>query len=62
MTERGRRVLVVEDDLWIREVLGEALVDEGWETRDAGDGRLHDRNMSDEERSRIRAFVARWAI
>jgi CheY-like chemotaxis protein len=38
VTDRARRVLLVEDDRWIREVLGEALLDEGWEARDAADG------------------------
>ena len=41
MTElrgRGKRVLVVEDDPQIQEVLCEVLVDEGYEVVTAGDG------------------------
>ena len=34
-----RRVLVVDDDPGIRSVISEALVEEGWEVRSAGDGR-----------------------
>jgi CheY-like chemotaxis protein len=39
MAERAPRVLVVEDDRAIQDVLVDALVDEGWETRSARDGR-----------------------
>jgi len=34
-----RRVLVIDDELGIRSVLAEALVEEGWEVQSARDGR-----------------------
>jgi DNA-binding response OmpR family regulator len=39
MPESGRRVLVVDDDLSIQGFLAEALADEGYDVRTAGNGR-----------------------
>ena len=38
MSERERRLLVVDDDVSIRGFLAEALADEGYEVRTASDG------------------------